>query len=115
MNREIKFRGIPINGGDYVYGSFIDYPAESIIISWEEGSTEVEPNSVSQFTGLLDIDLVEIYDGDTIEFEYNIGGKVRGTIEWAKGGYYNLKTEDTTDSWCYKVIPAQVKFTKIWK
>jgi hypothetical protein len=114
MSREIKFRGTDSNTLLPVYGYYNVLSTHSEIN--ECGSYhKVIDDSVVQFTGLLDVDLVELYEGDTIEFQYETGPVVRGTIQWSTGGYYILKTGNVEDGWCNKVIPTHIGITKIWK
>lgn len=77
MKRDIKFRGLRVDGKGWVYG---------YVSSWEhfngkgyEDSTAIEvpndkkylviPESVGQYTGLTDSRRIAIYEGDIVELE----------------------------------------------
>lgn len=68
--REIKFRGKRIDNSEWVYGNIqVPKPPFDRWFMWDEEhrQCEVIPETVGQFTGLLDKNGKEIYEGDIIE------------------------------------------------
>jgi hypothetical protein len=63
--RTIKFRGLRVDGKGWVCGHYYDDEIQSFII-YGINTYEVIPESVGQFTGLIDIQGKEIYEGDYI-------------------------------------------------
>lgn len=93
--RTIKFRGKRIDGQGWVYGNYFENKYGETFILDSEGYLEpqVFPESVGQWTGMVDKNGVEIYEGDILKmhqflFDGNEYEKETiGVIKWGEYGW----------------------------
>lgn len=91
--REIKFRAKRLDNGEWIYGFYnrtytYEQGYKDCIFNHYTGFIEVMPETVGQFTGLLDGNGQEIFEGDIMripETEFNI--EIIGVVEFDRGSY----------------------------
>jgi hypothetical protein len=91
MNRQIKFRGLRLDGKGWVVGSLLCPHAgneSTYIIGCNGSDFEVKPETVGQFTGLTDRNGVEVFEGDLV----GIDGIVC-PVKWMDGAFHIVMDE----------------------
>lgn len=87
MNRVIKFRGKVKNSNEWKYGSLLTYADGECNIITETGhridTWNVDPETVGQFTGKIDRNGKEVYEGDIVVFT----GCLPTVCKWINGWY----------------------------
>jgi uncharacterized phage protein (TIGR01671 family) len=84
MKREIKFRGIRRDNGEWIYGD-LNHLLDGVYISNDHGCNmaQVDPDTVGMNTGLKDKNGKEIYNGDILASD----GKPFGHVVDGVRGY----------------------------
>lgn len=81
--REIKFRGLA-DDGEWYYGYYCINRWDEHTIFGNDFAKKVRPETIGQFTGLLDKDGKEIWEADLVKTDY---GKTF-QIVYYKNGFY---------------------------
>lgn len=109
MNRQIKFRALELDTGNWVYGGFVSIDGYAMIggkpnlndpvtryYIFQYGKRrEVCEDTVGQFTGLLDKNGVEIYESDVVLDHVGVG-----VVEYnSRRSAFRVNYRDGTAKW----------------
>lgn len=101
--KAIKFRGKRIDNGEWVCGS-LDLTANKATISWDRTDAEgdltpwfadVDPETVTQFTGIYDANFAPIFEGDVLK------GINEYSNVWSNVVYYDTECAEFCGYRCY--------------
>jgi len=101
--RTIKFRGLRVDGKGWVCGHYYDDEIQAFIISGIN-TYEVIPESVGQFTSLIDVDGKEIYEGDYV-LPFSLQNKVNKSVIVYEFNQFRIKGK----SLCWNFDLEQIK------
>jgi uncharacterized phage protein (TIGR01671 family) len=108
--REIKVRGYRETAKRWVYGVSIKGDGSFLPLNCYRMSKffelveECVLKYVTEYTGLLDKNGKEIYDGDILEYKDETGTKIKAVVEWEEAGWY-----------CDGQFMEELKLDEYWK
>jgi len=96
--RTIKFKGLRVDGKGWAYGCLVVDPWGKSRIYYKpfDEATDntyqfVTPETVGQFTGLIDVDAKEIYEGDTVRAPWHFTKNEVVSLSFDESFFYRVQ------------------------
>lgn len=87
--REILFRGKNLQDNEWIYGSLVQTPNSTrISCSGEAFPSKVNPETVGQYTSLVDCNGVKIFEGDIIQSYHHRQPMGVAAIYWQDSAFW---------------------------
>lgn len=89
--REILFRGKRVDNGEWVCGDICHHDGKTSYIGQDQAGEmvilDLDPDTVGQFTGLVDMRKTRIFEGDIVDC-WSEGVNAKGTVQQRKDGLW---------------------------
>lgn len=98
MNREILFRGIRVDNGEWMHGCYLKERAcdgiQHIIVDDDGDYYQINPKTRGQYTGLTDRNGRKIFEGDIVNrkgtfYEVKYSTELTSFLAFSSNGFFN--------------------------
>ena len=110
--REIKFKAKQLNSGEWFEGDLVHLGNRVCIGGYniKDGITDVNPETICQFTGLADCKGKELFEHDIIHI---VGFSYAAELIWSEGCYAFMVACENKHSYCLHSVIKSCKIERI--